>query len=146
MPLVTLVNEGRTLEIREGTNLRKALLKNGVNPYVGKDKILNCRGLGLCGTCRVEIVDGKGLPPMSDGEEAALVGLVPFYASKVPPNVRLSCRLTVNGDIGLKTYPAIEIDRERTKERLVLTGIWAFFGGIFLAVIIVLLLDMVKAL
>ena len=60
MPVITLVNEGKTLTVEQGTNLRKALLKNGVSPYVGKDKILNCLGNGLCGTCRVEVVEGKG--------------------------------------------------------------------------------------
>ena len=75
MPIITLVNEGRTIEVTEGSNLRKVLLKHGVNPYVGKDKLLNCLGNGLCGTCRVEVVDGKGAPPMTAMEEAALPGL-----------------------------------------------------------------------
>lgn len=146
MPVITLVNENKTLEVREGTNLRKALLGHGVNPYMGLNRILNCRGFGLCGTCRVEIVDGKGVPPLSDREEAALVGLTPFYARKITNNVRLSCRLDVRGDITVKTYPKVEIDREKTKERLMLTAIWTFFGGIFLLVLVLLLLDMVKVL
>lgn len=145
MPVITLVDENKTLEVPEGTNLRKALLRHGINPYIGKDKILNCRGFGLCGTCRVELVDGKA-PPMTDREEAALVGLTPFYARKIPNNVRLSCRLDVKGDIAVKMYPRIEIDREKTKERLMLTAIWAFFGGIFFLVFVLLVLDMVKVL
>lgn len=144
MAVITLVNEGKTIEVPEGTNLRKALLKNGVSPYVGKDKILNCRGFGLCGTCRVEIVDGKGVPAMTDREEAALVGFIPFYARKIPKDVRLSCRINLNGDITVKTYPRIEIDPVLTKERLALTAIWTFFGGIFLLACILLVLDMVK--
>lgn len=144
MPIITLVNENKTLEVPEGMNLRKALLKHGINPYVGKDRILNCRGFGLCGTCRVEVVDGKGVPPVSDREQAALVGLIPFYARKVGKNVRLSCRIDVKGDVTVKTYPAVEIDRQLTKERLVLTAIWTFFGGIFFLVCILLVLDMVK--
>lgn len=146
MPIIILVNEGKTLEVPEGTNLRKALLKNGVNPYMGKDKLLNCLGFGLCGTCRVEVVDGKGVPPMTPREEAPLIGLAPFYARKVPKNVRLSCRIEVSGDITVKTYPKIEIDKELTRERLALTSIWTFFGGILLLVTILLVLDMVKIL
>jgi len=130
----------------EGANLRKVLLKHGISPYIGIDRILNCRGLGLCGTCRVEIVDGKGIPPMSDREEAAMVGLTPFYARKIPKNVRLSCRINLNGDITVKTYPKVEIDPVLTKERLILTAIWTFFGGIFLLVFVLLVLDMVKVL
>ena len=144
MPTITLVNEGRTLEVPEGTNLRKALLKAGVNPYVGKDRFLNCFGLGFCGTCRVEVVDGKGVPPLNDREEAPLVGLVPFYARKVPQNVRLSCRIDVKSDMSIRTYPKVEIDWEKTKERLTLAAIWGFFGGSTLLVTIILVLDMVK--
>ncbi len=146
MPVITLLNEGRTVEVSEGTNLRKALLKAKVNPYLGKDRFLNCRGLGLCGTCRVEIVDGKGVPPLTDREAAPLIGLSPFYARKIPQNVRLSCRIDVMSDIAVTTFPKVEMDWEKTKERLILTAIWGFFGGITLLVAIVLLLDMVKKL
>src|SRR5260221_6241896 len=118
MPVITLVNEGKTFEVAEGTNLRKALLKKGVNPYVGKDKFLNCLGNGLCGTCRVEVVDGKGAPVMEGMEEVALAGLIPFYARQIPKNVRLSCRINLTKDIAIKTHPVITIDWTLTKERL----------------------------
>ncbi len=134
MPIITLVNEGKTIEVAEGTNLRKALLKHGISPYVGKDRFLNCRGNGLCGTCRVEVIDGKGAPPMSPLEEAALVGLVPFYARAVPKNVRLSCRIAVTKDMAIKTHPAVELDWNLTRERLALCSIWLTFGGAFLIV------------
>ncbi|HYQ86282.1 MAG TPA: 2Fe-2S iron-sulfur cluster-binding protein [Bacteroidota bacterium] len=134
MPIITLVNEGKTIEVAEGTNLRKALLKHGISPYVGKDRFLNCRGNGLCGTCRVEVVDGKGAPPMSALEEAALVGLVPFYARAVPKNVRLSCRIPVTKDMAIRTHPAVELDWNLTRERLALNAIWLTFGGAFLIV------------
>jgi ferredoxin len=141
MPVLTLVNENKTIEVAEGTNLRKALLKNGISPYLGKDKLFNCLGNGLCGTCRVEIVDGKGAPPMLPQEELALVGLMPFYARKIPKNVRLSCRINVTKDMSVKTYPKIEIDWQLTKERLMMTTVWTFFGGAFTYVMIRLLIE-----
>ena len=144
MPVLTLVNEGKTLEVSEGVNLRKALLNNGISPYIGKDKFLNCLGNGLCGTCRVEIVDGKGAPPMSPLEEAALLGLTPIYARQIPKNVRLSCRIDVTKDMSIMTYPKITIDKQLTKERLSLSAIWTFFGGIFLYVMIRLLIEIAK--
>lgn len=134
MPVLTLVNEGKTIDVAEGTNLRKALLKNGISPYVGKDKLLNCFGNGLCGTCRVEVVDGKGAPSMSPLEESSLLGLAPFYARQIPKNVRLSCRIAVTKDMSIKTYPAIAIDWKLTRERIALTTIWTIFGGTFLFV------------
>ena len=141
MPVLTLVTEGKTIEVAEGANLRKVLLKNGISPYVGKDKLLNCLGNGLCGTCRVEVVDGKGAPPMTPLEDAALVGLVPFYARQIPKNVRLACRIAVTKDMAIKTYPIISLDRQLTKERLSLLAIWTLFGGAFLVVMIRLLIE-----
>jgi ferredoxin len=141
MPVLTLTNENKTIEVTEGANLRKTLLRNGITPYIGKDKILNCLGNGLCGTCRVEVVDGKGAPAMEMMEELALLGLAPFYARKIPKNVRLACRINVTKDMTIKTHPAIEIDRQLTLERLKLCGVWLFFGGTFLAVMIRLLVD-----
>ena len=142
MPVITLVNEGKTIEVAEGENLRKILLKNGVSPYSnGRDKILNCMGNGLCGTCRVEVVDGKGAPAMSPQEEMAMYGLTPFYARDIPKNVRLSCRIPVTKDMAIKTHPVISVDWKRTKERLSLTALWAFFGGIFFVVIVRLLIE-----
>ena len=141
MPILTLVNEGKTIEVTEGANLRKVLLKNGISPYIGKDKLLNCLGNGLCGTCRVEIVDGKGAPVVQLREEMALIGLTPLYARSIPKNVRLSCRIAVTKDMTIKTYPKITIDWKLTKERLTLTAIWTFFGGTLLFVLIRLLIE-----
>ena len=142
MPVLTLVNEGKTIEVPEGSNLRKTLLKNGISPYIGKDKLLNCLGNGLCGSCRVEIVDGKNAPPMSALEESSLIGLIPFYARMIPRNVRLACRITVMKDLSVKTYPAATIDWKVTRERLTMMGIWVFFGGTLAAVLIRLLMEL----
>ena len=141
MPVITLVNEGKTLEVPEGVNLRKTLLKNGISPYAGKDRFLNCRGNGLCGTCRVEVVDGKGAPAMSPLEEASLLGLIPFYARTVPKNVRLSCRIAVTKDLAIKTHPAVEVDWNLTRQRLSMCAIWLMFGGAFFTVMVRLLIE-----
>lgn len=141
MPVLTLVNEGKTIDLPEGANLRKSLLKNGISPYSGKDKFLNCLGNGLCGTCRVEVVDGKNAPPMTDLEESSLLGLIPLYARQVPKNVRLACRIIVNKDLSIKTHPVVTIDWKMTKQRLLMVGIWTLFGGIFLAVLVRLVIE-----
>lgn len=141
MPIVTLVNEGKTIDTAEGTNLRKLLLQNGISPYIGKDKFLNCFGNGLCGTCRVDVVDGKGAPAMSPMEELALAGLTPLYAREVPKNVRLSCRINIAKDISIKTYPQVGIDKQLTKERLTMLAIWTFFGAVLGWVVVRMLLE-----
>lgn len=141
MPVVTLVNEGKTLEVPEGTNLRKLLLQNGISPYVGKDKFLNCFGNGLCGTCRVEVVDGKGVAAISPMEELAIAGLTPVYAREVPKNVRLSCRIDIAKDISIKTCPHVGIDKKLTKERLTMLAIWTFFGAVLGWVVVRMVLE-----
>ncbi|HLF13472.1 MAG TPA: 2Fe-2S iron-sulfur cluster-binding protein [Bacteroidota bacterium] len=141
MPVLTLQKEGKTIEVPLGANLRKTLLKHGISPYRGIEKIVNCMGNGLCGTCRVEVADGKGVSPMTPMEEAALVGFIPFYARSIPKNVRLSCRAAVTGDLAVGTHPAVGIDGPLTKQRLALLAIWSFFGGIFFFVVVRLLIE-----
>ena len=144
MPVITLANENTTVEVPVGANLRHALLNNGVSPYIGLAKLINCRGFELCGTCRVEVVEGKGALPRKDDEEQTLISSTPFYARKIEKNIRLSCQVSVTGDMTVKTYPKVEIDRERTREMMIKSGISALFlllsGLFFLA----MFLDMIK--
>ena len=59
MPKITVLNEQKKeIEVPEGTNLRQALRAEGVQVYSGVFKYLNCRGLGVCGTCAVLVKDG----------------------------------------------------------------------------------------
>jgi ferredoxin len=57
MPTVTV--RGKTLTCDYGANLRKVLLEPKIALYNGKAKIINCRGIGSCGTCAVEIEAGS---------------------------------------------------------------------------------------
>src|SRR5262249_4637770 len=58
MPKVTFVNEKREIEVPEGSNLRQEARKAGIEVYKGIERYLNCRGLGLCGTCKVLVKKG----------------------------------------------------------------------------------------
>jgi ferredoxin len=53
MPKITA--EGKTIECEQGANLRQVLLENKVNPHNGNAALINCRGIGTCGTCAVAI-------------------------------------------------------------------------------------------
>ena len=74
MPTITFVNEKKEIQVPEGANLRKEALKVGVNLYHGfngigasLNRIFNCHGLGLCGTCRVLITKGmENTNPMTN--------------------------------------------------------------------------------
>src|SRR4051794_21883099 len=58
MPKVVFVKEKQELEVPEGANLRTEAMKAGIQIYQGPDKIFNCRGNGLCGTCKVLVKKG----------------------------------------------------------------------------------------
>ena len=49
--MVTVRAQGKTIECDRGANLRQVLLKNDIAVYNGKAAIVNCHGLGTCGTC-----------------------------------------------------------------------------------------------
>jgi ferredoxin len=143
MPVVTFNNEHRAHEIEAGANLREMMLKVGISPYKGLDMLTNCRGNNFCGTCAVEIVDGKGASPRGKDEEATLVGNLAF-ARVVEKTHRLACQTMINGDIVVKTNPVRAIDKDATIRRLGLIGIASFFGLVFAGMFVFLLLDMIK--
>jgi ferredoxin len=86
------------VKIEEGTDLRRALIKEKVDVYTFGGKLRNCGGGGQCGTCLVAFEEGlQNTNEKSPKEEIML-------ASK-PANWRLACRTLVYGDITIKTKP-----------------------------------------
>jgi len=99
VPTIRFDQEGQQVGCIEGANLRKAALDAGINPYKGLNNFNNCGGLGQCGTCVVEVLEGaRNLSPRSDVEEV--------YLADRPASFRLSCRTTVNGDVTVRTRPS----------------------------------------
>ena len=143
MPVVTFHSEHRSVEADAGTNLRQLMLRVGVTPYAGISQLTNCRGHNFCGTCAVEVVDGKGVSPRSEEEENTLSGN--FVIARVAgKTIRLACQTKVTGDVTVKTHPVREIDRPATKQRLQLTGIVTGFLLVFAGMLVYLFLDMIK--
>jgi len=96
MPTVTY--EGRGIECEAGANLRQVLREAGIEPYNGPMRYANCRGLGTCGTCAVD-VDG----PVSDPTG------VENWRLSVPPHdpdsgLRLACQIRVEGDVDVTKH------------------------------------------
>ena len=143
MPVVNFYNEHRTFDAEAGSNLRLLMKKIGVSPYNGLDALLNCRGHNFCGTCAVEIVDGKGASPRMREEEGTLGGNL-AVARVVEKNLRLACQTSVTGDMVVKTHPVRPVNAQETKQRLALMGIAAVFALVFLGMFGVLFFDMIK--
>ena len=110
MPKVTFVNEKKEIEVEGGANLRQAARQAGIPIYKGLDKYLNCRGLGLCGTCRVLVKQGmENLSPKTFMERFNF-NLHPLSMLAVighEDEMRLSCQVRVNGDCAVETQPAM---------------------------------------
>lgn len=107
MPKVTLVNEKKEIEVAQGANLRSEAIKAGIQIYKGPDRFLNCRGLGLCGTCKVVVKDGmQNLSPKGIKEKLRLA-LMPFATIGHEDDLRLACQVTVLGDCSIETKPAL---------------------------------------
>jgi ferredoxin len=129
MPKVTFVKEKVDIEVPEGANLRQAAMNAGIQVYQGFDRYLNCRGLGLCGTCRVLVKKGmenlspkgmskdqwdqyrkthteaskNGAPPRTFLERFTLAKSLAVIGHE--DEMRLSCQVDVHGDCTIETRP-----------------------------------------
>ena len=91
MPTVVFKNWNKSVDCPEGANLRKLAKKNGISLYNGMAKVFNCRGLGLCGTCCVEVIPEERAGPKQYME------VLRFF--QIKGNLRLACMADVRGDI-----------------------------------------------
>lgn len=130
MPVIKFVKEKKEIEVPDGANLRAEAIKAGVNVHqgingfgAGLNKVVNCHGFGQCGTCRVQITGGI--------ENASKMGVLEKTRFRVPvptpitpggldplpclafvgneETMRLSCQVTVHGDIEVETGPEIDL-------------------------------------
>lgn len=126
MPIVKFTKEQKEIEVREGANLRDVALQAGINLYqglngvgAGANKLFNCHGFGLCGTCRVLITEGM--------EHTNAMGMVEKSTFKVPvpkpipdpipclayigneDTMRLACKTKIYGDVVVETGPELDL-------------------------------------
>ena len=94
----TIIAEGKTFDVAEGTNLREALLDQKVDLYSEGAKVFNCHGHGTCGTC-VVAVEGTVSEPTK--LENARMAVPPHSAHK---ERRLACQVKVLGDVRVTKY------------------------------------------
>jgi len=96
--MVKIQAQGKIISCDTGANLRQVLLKNNVNVHNGNASIINCRSIGTCGTCAVEI-EGKVSQPQ--WREKARLSAPPHSPNS---QKRLSCQVKVLGDIKVTKY------------------------------------------
>ncbi len=108
MPKVTIVNEKKEIEVPAGGNLRKEARAAGVEVHGTVEKYLNCRGNGLCGTCRVFVKKGmENLSPKTAMEKINFAAHPMSMLASIghEDEIRLACQVQVNGDCAIETHP-----------------------------------------
>jgi ferredoxin len=109
MPKIVFVKEKKEIEVTKGANLRQEALKAGVEVYNGLHRYVNCMGHGLCGTCKVLVKKGmENLTPKTRLERFTLATSPTTMLGIVghEDEMRLSCRVQVQGDCTIETKPA----------------------------------------
>ena len=125
MPIVKFANENTEVEVAAGTTIRQAAKEAGINTNQGVNgigeslnKFINCHGLGLCGTCRVNVVVGmEHANPMTIREKMKFKSPIPIPPDPVPcmafigneDTMRLACVTRVMGDMEIETGPEINL-------------------------------------
>ena len=125
MPTVKFVKENKEVEVADGTTIRQAAKEAGINTNQGvngfgetMNKIFNCHGLGMCGTCRVNVVAGmENTNPMTWREWSKFKSPIPVSPDPVPTlafvgheeTMRLACVCKVHGNVEVETGPEVNL-------------------------------------
>ena len=126
MPLVKFVKEKKEIEVPEGAILRAEAVKAGINLNCGVNgygesinKIVNCHGFGMCGTCRVLITKGiDNTNKLTNREWLKFKTPLPTPVPDPIPclayigneeTMRLACMTKVFGDIEVESNPEVNL-------------------------------------
>lgn len=90
--------QGKVLQCNEGANLRQVLLSQGINPHNGQARVINCRGLGTCGTCAVQV---EGAVSEANWRDRTRRSLPPHTPRR---DRRLACQTRVLGDVQVTKF------------------------------------------
>lgn len=112
--ILFLLPSGEQKEVLSGrgSNLRLLALKRGLPLYAPLDRLMNCHGNGLCGKCRLEVLEGKGnLSPPSVMERWKLGKLLWV-------GLRLACQTRAYGPVVVRLQPDLRAKRGELRSLL----------------------------
>jgi ferredoxin len=99
MPIITA--QGKTISCAAGANLRQTLMAAGIDLHNGQSRVINCRGLGSCGTCAVEIGGAPEAISEPNWRDLTRRSLPPHDRDRP---LRLACQTRVYGDVQVTKY------------------------------------------
>jgi len=133
MPSVEFQEANVTCTAEDGEQLRKVALKNKVSVYGGPNKLLNCRGFGLCGMDRVKVDPKDCLTPMTWKEKLHL---------EEKSGVRLACQAHIKADAKVSVAPALEYGQQMAAD-LPVFAVMAFFSVVTLGFVVFMAFELV---
>lgn len=96
--MLKVLAQGKTIECVRGANLRQILLHNDIDLYNNGAKVINCRGIGSCGTCAVQV---EGEVSQANWRDKLRRSLPPHSPTR---NLRLACQTNVLGDLKVTKF------------------------------------------
>ena len=107
-----------TFTAHDGELLRTAALRsNIISPHNDNANYINCRGLGTCGTCAIQIVDDDDQDEIEGKKDPNIIPVSPNaierFRLSVPPghgngtsqeHLRLACQIQVKGDVTIQKW------------------------------------------
>ena len=91
---------GREISAKRNEKLRDVLLRAGATPHNGGAQVINCRGLGTCGTCAIVLEDGEVHPSERSFRENARLSFPPHtHHGTITKNLRLACQVRLVQDV-----------------------------------------------
>lgn len=103
---VTVTFRGRRIDARPGEKIRDVLMRTDartLTPHNGGAQIINCRGLGTCGTCAVMVEQGEVSPRNRSTRENIRLSFPPHSMERAEEkNLRLACQVRVIEDIEIR--------------------------------------------
>ncbi len=117
MPIVRA--QGQSITCESGATLRTVLRRAGVSLYNGPARIVNCRGIGSCGTCALAI---EAIEPGTIADAISELNWIEKARLNFPPHsamgpglpllgpqpssqgLRLACQVKVFGDINVTKF------------------------------------------
>jgi ferredoxin len=133
MPTVLFEAENRKVEVPAGTTIRKAAKQAGVSVYGSINKIINCRGFGLCGTDKILVSPAENISGVTFREKLQLGD---------KPKERLACQVKIDGDVVVNTVPAMEYGKEML-ENVKFGAIAGVFGLLTLLAVVFMVFEMI---
>jgi len=94
VPKVRFLNELVSVEVPPDATLRDVAMQQGVELYRGMWTHVNCRGNGVCGRCRVWVLEGASKRSWRERAHVRVTG-----------TMRLACQVRVDADLDVRTRP-----------------------------------------